>query len=305
MRTRQLQILRFLVLSVFMIAGIGAVLPATDADTDRNALDAGLQAFAAGENDEAILRLRSILLDHADSAFAPDARYWIARAAMSAGRLSEAESNLESYLVGYPDHEHYEEAVYQKGRLLYLQGDYQESIRQFQYFNETFPRSQYQANALFWTGEALVELGRLDEAERLYRAVIEYYPSSFRAEAARNRLDVTAAMRREHRMAELLQWSHTELLRARNEFSAREQAYELALQRYRALDDSVMQAELQQQIEDLLAEVRLLETQLGAGAQPSEVETTRLRAIRIKERAIEMKERYLEQLIQELEEGQQ
>jgi len=301
MRTRQLQVFRFLVSAAFLIAGVTVLLPATD--SDRAALDTGLRAFGAGENDEAILRLRSILLDHADSELAPDALYWIARAAMGAGRLSEAESNLESYLNGYPEHEYYEEAVYQKGRLLYLQGDYQESIRQFQLFNEAFPRSQYQANALFWTGEALVELGRLDEAERLYRAVITYYPSSFRAEAARNRLDVTAAMRREHRMAELLQWSHTELLRARNEFSAREQAYELALQRYRALDDAVVEAELRRQIDDLMEELRLLEAQLQEGVQPSAVETTRLRAIEIKEQALEMKERYLEQLIQELEEG--
>ncbi len=301
MRTRQFQVFRFLVSVALLIASITVLLSATD--SDRAALDAGLRAFGAGENDEAILRLRSILLDHTDSELTPDALYWIARAAMGASRLSEAESNLESYLSGYPEHEYYEEAMYQKGRLLYLQGDYQEAIRQFQLFNETFPRSQYQANALFWTGEALVELGRLDEAERLYRAVITYYPSSFRAEAARNRLDVTAAMRREHRMAELLQWSHTELLRARNEFSAREQAYELALQRYRALDDAAVEAELRHQIDDLMEEVRLLELQLREGGHPSDVETTRLRAIEIKERALEMKERYLEQLIHELEEG--
>ncbi len=301
MQTRQLQVFRFLGLAALLLAGLTALLPA--ADSDRAALNAGLRAYAAGENNEAILRLRSILLDHSNSPLAPDAHYWIARAAMSEGRLSEAESNLESYLSEFPEHEYHEEAVYQKGRLLYLQGDYQESIRQFQLFNESFPHSQFQANALFWTGEALVQLGRLDEAERLYRAVITYYPSSFRAEAARNRLDVTAAMRREHRMAELLQWSHTELLRARNEFSAREQAYELALQRYRGLDDVAVEAELRQQLDDLLEEVRLLEAQLQEGVRPSEAETSRLRAISIKERALEMKERYLEQLIQQLEEG--
>ncbi|MFN2311175.1 MAG: tetratricopeptide repeat protein [Spirochaetia bacterium] len=301
MRTRQIQIFRFFISIILLLAGVTVVLSATD--SEQTALNAGLRAYGAGENDEAILRLRSILVDDANSEFAPDAHYWIARAAMRAERLSEAESNLEKYLSAYPEHEYYEEAVYQKGRLLYLQGDYQESIRQFQLFNEEFPRSQYQANSLFWTGESLVELGRIDEAERLYRAVMTHYPSSFRAEAARNRLDVTAAMRREQRMAELLQWSHTELLRARNEFSAREQAYELALQRYRSLDDTSVESELRQQLDDLLEEVRLLEAQLGAGAQPSADETTRLRAIGIKERALEMKERYLEQLIQQFEEG--
>lgn len=223
----------------------------------------GLGAFQDGNLDRALELFQAAGARDDIPAWRGHALFWIARTQMALGRYDRAADTFDLFLGEYSAHPYREEASYQRARIFQIQGATEAAIGRFTEFTEAFPESPFFPNALYWTGEALFSLGRLSEAERLFAEVTDNYPTSFRVEAARYRLDIIELTRREDELLRLLQWSHEEYLAAIETFQQRERSYQEALRSYRDRLTGLAGDDFQAELETLNARIAELEADLA------------------------------------------
>ncbi len=223
-------------------------------------LAAGLRAFQAGELEQALERFEAARSRDDIPAWDGHSLFWSARTQMALGRYVSAADTFDLFLGRYSRHPYREETAYQRARIFHIEDQHEAAIDRFTKFFDEFPDSEFYPNALYWTGEALFALGRLDEAQRLFAEVTERYPSSFRVEAARYRIDIIELSRREEELLTLLQWSHEEYLSALETYQARERSYQEALLAYRERLAGLASEDFQQEIRTLNARVAALES---------------------------------------------
>lgn len=223
-------------------------------------LESGLDRFSKGDYSGALSYFREALLNETGTSRG-NAYFWLAKSHLALGNLSDAEKNLEYFLVNYETNENFDEALYQKGRLLYLQKEYANALQVFYGFIERFPENPYVANGYYWAGESLYALGHLDKAERIFTHVVSEYPTSFKVEAAKYKLDVIRLKRREEELLKFLKWSHEESLETLEEFQIREKTYEQALAAYQNKLSKYEEAGTAGTIEELTMELRETEAE--------------------------------------------
>lgn len=226
-------------------------------------LAAGIERFQDGQYSQAVATFRAIIADPSLRSFHGHAYYWVARTRMAEDRLDAAADAYDYFLNVYDDHLYSLQAAYDRARLFYLAEDYESTIQAFSAFVDANEESDLVANALYWTGESLFELGQIASARRYFLEVVEGYPSSYRVEAARYRIDVIDLKQREDELLQLLRWSHEEYLGALEEFQDRERAYEEALRTYRNRLANLAAADFQAEIETLSEQVQDLSEQLA------------------------------------------
>ena len=226
-------------------------------------LKEGIEAFQQADYQVAMYRFREILSNPKEINFHGDAYFWIARTYLALSQLEEASKHLEYFLAKFPENPYVMEGVYEKGRLLFLQRQYTECIEHLDRFLKKYPDSPYAANAYYWIGEAAFALGRLKEAERIFHFVVTQFPTSFRAEAARYRLDIIKLKYREEELMKLLQWSHEEHLKALEEFQKRESVYLETIKTYQRRVALLSSQDHQEEIMKLSEQVRALENELS------------------------------------------
>ncbi len=233
--------------AALLIAGTGSLWSQQPADRLAEATD----SYAKGDYSHAIVLLRGIVLDPAQTEAKADAYFWLAKSYLALENLEDGGRSLEYFLSGYPNHPRTAEALYEKGRLLHRQEDHENAILVLQGFLERYPDSDFVSNAYFWIGESLYSLGQLDDALLAFRKVVEAYPTSFKVEAARYRAALIEFKKRENELLKLLKWSHEESLRTIEGFQRRETAYEQAIASYQRTLAAGSQPDLQKAIDDL------------------------------------------------------
>ena len=222
------------------------------------ALADGLRAFEEGAFETALQRFETIRRDGV-AGWDGHALFWSARTRMVLGRYDEAADLLDRFAYEYPGHPYLEESAYQRARIFHIQEQHEAAVQALTEFVVVYPASELYPNAVYWTGEAVFALGRLSEAERLFAEVVDRYPASFRAEAARYRLDVIDLVRRERELLTLLQWSHEEYLAAVESFQRRERSNQEALRSYRERLVGLSSDDFRQEIEVLHQRIAELE----------------------------------------------
>lgn len=296
----------------------------------------GIEAFQQADYQVALYRFREILFNPKERNFHGDAYFWIARTYMALFRLEEASKHLEYFLSKYQENPYIMEGMYEKGRLLFLQRQFRECIEHLDAFLKKYPDSPYGANAYYWIGEAAFSLGRLKEAEKIFHFVVTQFPTSFRVEAARYRLDIIKLKYREEELMKLLQWSHEEHLKASEEFQRREAVYLETIKTYqrriallstkdfqgeilklseqlRALEDELAQVRKREEtlrvekttLENALMKLRVESTSAKGGIESSGVGDAAaiknlLELLQIKQDALSLKEEYLQKLKKEV-----
>ncbi|MFW5848298.1 MAG: tetratricopeptide repeat protein [Spirochaetota bacterium] len=223
----------------------------------------GLRAFQAGTLETALESFQEALARDDIPAWEGHALFWAGRTQMALRRYEEAADSFDLFLSRFADHPYREESHYQRARIFYLDGEYDVAILRFAEFMEDYPESEFYANALYWSGESLFSLGRLDEAERFFAEVTDNHPTSYRAEAARYRLDIIELARRENELLTLLQWSHEEYLSALESYQRRERSYQEALESYRERLAGLATEDFQAEIAALNQRIEELETTLS------------------------------------------
>jgi len=226
-------------------------------------LKEGIEAFQQADYQVAMFRFREILSNPKEKNFHGDAYFWIARTYLALSQWEEASKHLEYFLSRFPENPYIMEGTYEKGRLLFLQREYTECIEHLDRFLKKYPDSPYAANAYYWIGEATLALGRLKEAEKIFHFVVTQFPTSFRSEAARYRLDIIKLKYREEELLKLLQWSHEEHLKALEEFQKREAVYLETIKTYQRRVALLSSQDYQGEILKLSEQVRALENELS------------------------------------------
>jgi outer membrane protein assembly factor BamD (BamD/ComL family) len=228
-----------------------------------DALASGIQRFQAGQYSQAITTFQAIIADPSLRAYHGHAYYWVARTRLAQARLEDAAESYGYFLSIYGEHPYAEQAEYDRARVHYLAEEYEQAIQAFSAFVDSHPNNELVANALYWTAECLFSLGRIDSARRYFVEVVEEYPSSYRVEAARYRIDIVDLKQREQELLRLLRWSHEEYLAALEEFQDRERAYEEALRTYRQRLANLAAEDFQAEIETLSDQLQSLTDQLA------------------------------------------
>jgi TolA-binding protein len=274
-----------IIIALLLCAGI--TLVAAQEQVPQHLAD-GLRAFQAGDMRQALRSFREARARDDIPGWQGHALFWLARTQMAMGSYDEAADSFDLFLSEFEDHPYREETRYQRARIFHLREQYETAISRFNQFLERYPESDFYANALYWAGESLFALGRLGQAEQLFAEVTDNHQASYRAEAARYRLDIIEFARRENELLTLLQWSHEEYLSALESFQQRERSYQEALETYRnrlaGLATEDFQAEIaalnqeiddledalaarEERINELLARVRRLEAEQAAAPQ--------------------------------------
>ncbi len=246
------------------IALLAAGLHGAWAGETLSRLDEATTTFAQGDYSHAVVLLREIVLDPADSEEKASAHFWLAKSYLAMENLEDGERSLEFFLSNYPNHSRFSEAFYEKGRLLFRQEDYENAIQVLQAFLERYADSPFVPNAYFWVGESLYALGQLDDAMLAFKKVVDSYPASFRVEPARYRIALIDFKKRENELLKLLKWSHEESLRTIEGFQRRETAYEQALAAYQRQLSSYEQVDYQKTMDGLKSTVSMRESELAA-----------------------------------------
>ncbi len=257
MTIRKVRIIAVLLLSA-------CIAPAMTAQEVPAGLAQGVRQYQAADYAAALESFRQATPSSPESTYAGYAEFWVARTLMALNRYAEAADAFDLFLSEYASHPYREEASYQRARLFYLDEEYEASIQRFNDFLQAYPESDFRANSIYWSGEALFALGNLDEARRFFEEVTERYPTSFRVEAARYRLDIIDLKRRENELLTLLQWSHEEYLASLEEFRQKELAYQEALTAYRDRLANLAEEDFREEIRVLNARVGELESLLAA-----------------------------------------
>ena len=246
-----------------LIVTLALVATALVAQTQPPAsLVTALESFQAGEFATAIESLNAGIQEDGSEPWLGHYQFWQARTLMAANLFTDASNSFDVFLAAFTDHPYREEAEYQRARLFFLTEEYDAAIGQFGTFMQGYPDSSFYPNALYWTGESLFSLGNVNEAERFFAEVTERFPTSFRVEAARYRLDVIDLARRENELLTLLQWSHEEYLSALESFQQREVAYQEALSSYRERLASLATDDFEDEILALNSQIDDLEDEL-------------------------------------------
>jgi TolA-binding protein len=274
----------------------------------------GIDLFRNGQYDKTIQFLRAFLQGSPNDKQKAAAYLLLAKSCIAVGTLDEAEKNLEYYIANYPHAADIQEALYQKGRLLFLQDDFEDCLQSLQSFLSAYPKSPFAPSAWFWIGESLYGLGRLDEAQAAYSKILTDFPSSVKVEAAQYKVSLIQLTQKEVELARLLKWSHEEFLKSTEEFQARENTYQQAIEAYQkrlagtgAADDQKTLADLRQALASKTEEASNLAAQLaragtltgtapGAGAPlaPAADQLARLqRLLAAEQKALALKEIYL------------
>lgn len=220
------------------------------------ALQNGISSYQKGQYTEALRSFRRVITDSAYELYQGDGYFWVGKTYIAMNEYDEAARNLEYFLATFNESRLRSEGVYQKGRLLFLQRDYQQAIQVLYSFINQYPNDPYQANAYFWIAESLYSLGHFEEAEKVYTYVADDFPSSFKVEAARYRLQLIQFKYRENEIVKLLKISHEEYLEAVDEFLQREKAYEQALSEYQKRLAVVLNEDIQSELDKLTATVK-------------------------------------------------
>jgi len=234
-----------------VIALLAAGLGVAWSQQTQDRLKEAIGSFGQGNYSHAVVLLRGIVLDPADTADKGEAYFWLTKSYLALDTLEDGERSLELFLSNYPNHLRFAEAFYEKGRLLYRQEDYENAIQVLQSFLERYPDSEFVPNAYFWTGESLYALGQLDDALLVFKKVVDAYPSSFKIEAARYRIALIEFKKRENELLKLLKWSHEESLRTIEGFQRRETTYEQAIAAYQKKLATYEQADLPKALDGL------------------------------------------------------
>ena len=103
-------------------------------------------------------------------------------------RYADAAEGFDTFLRDYPDSAYAPNALYWLGEVYYVTRDFETALAQFQRLQDTYPDSSKQPDALLKIGFTHYELGEWERARAALEQVIADYPGTNYSRLAENRL---------------------------------------------------------------------------------------------------------------------
>lgn len=103
-------------------------------------------------------------------------------------RYADAAEGFDTFLRDYPDSAYAPNALYWLGEVYYVTRDFETALAQFERLQDTYPDSSKQPDALLKIGFTHYELGEWERARAALEQVIADYPGTNYSRLAENRL---------------------------------------------------------------------------------------------------------------------
>jgi len=163
---------------------VAAQTPAGDAAAAQADLLQGWALYLLGREAEAERHMREYPARRPDSAWAPDALFWLGEHAYNRADYETAQTNFLQLAAGFPAHRLADRALFWAGRAALADRRYTRALEIFGQLARQYPQSPHGAEARFAQGDAMSELGEFAGAILAFDEVARDQPDSYLADLA-------------------------------------------------------------------------------------------------------------------------
>lgn len=196
-------------------------------------LAVGLDAYARSDWRGAIRHLQDAINNAKTEEEIETALYYLILSLASSGNYKNAVNSANMFLSRYPKHVKTPDILYQRGRLYCLLSLYEKSLKEFHIFVQKYPTHRSIPSAYYWIGENLYLSGKLKEARDVFSRVLLNYPTSPKAELAKQRISLIDQVANQRELLALLKINQEEVASLASEYERKQQDFERSLQNYR------------------------------------------------------------------------
>lgn len=200
----------------------------------------GTQLYQASDWHAAAVEFRGAQESAANMDEWSRALYWVILSELAYTDYGSAIKDMDELEKHAPYTVYTRDMAYHRGRVYFNQGYFEDALVLFRnYIDSAYEidrdTEDRKAAAYFWIGECLYSMGQFDEALNFYNYVLEKYPESPKNDASVYRIDLIKQKKIETELLALLQWSHEESFRTKEDYQRQIRSYEYILNQYQKL----------------------------------------------------------------------
>jgi len=133
-------------------------------------------SFRLGQDEQAVTAFRTFVQRYPDSAWAPDALFWVSEYEYNHGRYGPAETGFLTAARRYPQGTIADAALFWAGRAALMQNEFHRANNHFALLIKEYPASIKRPEARFYQAVALCELGQFAAAILIFDDLIKQFP---------------------------------------------------------------------------------------------------------------------------------
>lgn len=223
----------------------------------------GLDAYARSDWKRAIENLQVAVNNAKSEDEIEISLYYLIMSLASSGSYKNAVNVANIFLTRYPKSDKYPHVMYQRGRLYCLLSLYEKSLKELYEFIRAYPTDSSIPSAYYWVGESLYLSGKLQEGRDVFSRILLNYPTSPKAELAKQRISLIDQAATQRELLALLKLNQEQTQNLANEMSQRQKDFEDAMQSFKSSkSDSDLDIARYADIERILQEERDKNTEL-------------------------------------------
>ncbi len=197
-----------------------------------------LDSYARSDWKNAIEHLQQAINNAKNEEDIETALYYLVMSLASSGNYKNAVNSANMFLSRYPESIRHPDIVYQRGRLYCLLSLYEKSLKEFHYFVQKYPTHRAVPSAYYWIGENLYLSGKLKEGRDVFSRVLLNYPTSPKAELAKQRISLIDQVANQRELLTLLKLNQEETTNLVTEYEKKQQDFEKSLNNYKEMPRS-------------------------------------------------------------------
>ena len=198
----------------------------------------GLDSYARSDWKGAIVHLQNAINNAKSEEEIETSLYYLVMSLASSGNYKNAVNSANMFIARYPVAKKTPDIVYQRARLYCLLSLYEKSLKEFHYFVQKYPTHRSIPAAYYWIGENLYLSGKLKEGRDVFSRVLLNYPTSPKAELAKQRISLIDQVANQRELLALLKLNQEQTTALATEYEKRQQDFERALKDYKEVPHS-------------------------------------------------------------------
>jgi len=147
----------------------------------------------------------------------------------SSGNYKNAVNVSNMFLARYPKSDKHPTVMYQRGRLYCLLSLYEKSLKELYEFIRLYPKDSSIPSAYYWVGESLYLSGKLQGARDVFSRILLNYPTSPKAELAKQRISLIDQVATQRELLALLKLNQEQTKNLASEMAQRQKEFEDAM----------------------------------------------------------------------------
>jgi len=217
----------------------------------------GLDAYARSDWKKAIEKLQEAVNNAKSEEEIETSLYYLIMSLASSGNYKNAVNVANIFLARYPKSDKHPIVMYQRGRLYCLLSLYEKSLKELYEFIRLYPKDPSIPSAYYWVGESLYLSGKLQEGRDVFSRILLNYPTSPKAELAKQRISLIDQAATQRELLALLKINQEQTQNLAAEMAQRQKDFESAMQNFKdQKDDSEIDIARYADIERILQEER-------------------------------------------------